>query len=172
MSRRASLPGAEELFRRTERPREKPEAPKDSPQVDKAPKLQVATTTEADPSEQVPHAKKAPRHEEKVTFYCTSDDLMALERARLTLRAEHGIAADRGRIVRANPVLEQRLGGDNPDTGLLRRLHQGRYPRVIEHPGEVQPEHLRAGRAFPRERFDVAVDVIDGRVARLERQIR
>ena len=39
------------------------------------------------------------RHEEKVTFYCTRDELLALERARLTLR-EHGISADRGRIVR------------------------------------------------------------------------
>lgn len=123
MSRRASLPGADELFRRTERPREKPEAPNQSPQVDKAPKLQVATTTEADPSEQVAPAKKAPRHEEKVTFYCTSDDLMALERARLALRAEHGIAADRGRIVRAalGYILED-FEARGEDSLLLRRL--------------------------------------------------
>lgn len=122
MSRRASLPGADELFRRTERPREKPEAPGDSPQVDKSPKLQVATT-EADPSEQVAPAKKAPRHEEKVTFYCTSDDLMALERARLSLRAEHGIAADRGRIVRAalGYILED-FTARGEDSLLLRRL--------------------------------------------------
>jgi hypothetical protein len=44
---------------------------------------------------------KAPKHQEKVTFYCTGDDLMALEKARLALRAEHGVAADRGKIVRA-----------------------------------------------------------------------
>jgi hypothetical protein len=34
-----------------------------------------------------------------VTFYCDRDELLALERARLELR-EHGISADRGRIVR------------------------------------------------------------------------
>jgi hypothetical protein len=39
------------------------------------------------------------RHEEKVTFYCTRDELLALERARLALR-EFGIGMDRGRIVR------------------------------------------------------------------------
>ncbi|HEU4488776.1 MAG TPA: hypothetical protein VFS38_05770, partial [Actinomycetota bacterium] len=45
-------------------------------------------------------ARKAPKHDEKITFYCTSEDLMALERARLSLR-QHGVASDRGRIVRA-----------------------------------------------------------------------
>jgi hypothetical protein len=45
--------------------------------------------------------KKGPKHDEKVTFYCTRADLMALESARLKLRAEHGVPADRGRIVRA-----------------------------------------------------------------------
>jgi hypothetical protein len=39
------------------------------------------------------------RHEEKITFYCTRDELLALERARLALR-EYGAGADRGRIVR------------------------------------------------------------------------
>lgn len=34
-----------------------------------------------------------------MTFYCDREELLALERARLALR-EHGIAADRGRIVR------------------------------------------------------------------------
>jgi hypothetical protein len=40
------------------------------------------------------------RHEEKITVYVSSDELFALERARLVLRAEHGIAVDRGRLVR------------------------------------------------------------------------
>ncbi len=94
MSRRASLPGADELFRRTstvERARERSEPVKR--QVNKSTKLQAV--------EPEPGAKKAPRHEEKVTFYCTAQDLMDLEKARLALRAEHGIAADRGKIVRA-----------------------------------------------------------------------
>jgi hypothetical protein len=123
VSRRASLPGAEELFRRTssERPKEAPPEPSKK-QVDKAPSLQVATKPEADPSAP-PAATKAPRHEEKVTFYCTRDDLMALERARLTLRAEHGIAADRGRVVRAalGYVLED-FDARAEDSILLRRL--------------------------------------------------
>lgn len=42
-----------------------------------------------------------PKHEEKITFYCTKEDLLALEHARLRLRAEFGVSADRGRIVRA-----------------------------------------------------------------------
>lgn len=42
-----------------------------------------------------------PRHEEKVTFYCTDSDLTRLEAARLDLRANHRLVSDRGRIVRA-----------------------------------------------------------------------
>lgn len=34
-----------------------------------------------------------------MTFYCTREELLALERARLLLK-EHGANADRGRIVR------------------------------------------------------------------------
>jgi hypothetical protein len=125
VSRRASLPGADELFRRTERPREKADSGKESRQVDRAPKLQVASE-EANSEEQPPApTKKAPRHEEKVTFYCTGGDLMALERARLALRAEHGIAADRGRIVRASLayVLED-FEARGEDSVLLRRLSE------------------------------------------------
>jgi hypothetical protein len=122
VSRRASLPGADELFRRTERPGERSETPKEDPQVDKAPKLQVATPA-ADAETAPPEPKKAPRHEEKVTFYCTSGDLMALERARLALRADHGIAADRGRIVRASLsyILED-FEARGEDSLLLRKL--------------------------------------------------
>jgi hypothetical protein len=113
--RRASLPGAEELFRRTTS--EKPRQPRSEPEeVDKATKLQVATAEAADD-------RKAPKHEEKVTFYCTADDLMQLERARLALRSEHGIGADRGRIVRAalGYVLED-FDARGDDSILLRQL--------------------------------------------------
>jgi hypothetical protein len=67
--------------------------------------------------------RKAPKHDEKVTFYCTKEDLTALERARLELRSEHGIAADRGRIVRAalHYVLED-FEARAEDSILLRRL--------------------------------------------------
>ncbi len=68
---------------------------------------------------------KAPRHDEKVTFYCTADDLIALEQTRLKLRGEHGIAADRGRIVRAalDYVLED-FEARGEDSILLRRLRE------------------------------------------------
>lgn len=116
MPRRASLPGAEELFRRTSSQRTREERV-DSKQVDKSPNLQVAEDAGGDAD------RKGPRHEEKITFYCTSADLMALERARLKLRAEHGVAADRGRIVRAALayVLED-FDARSEDSLLLRRL--------------------------------------------------
>ncbi len=41
------------------------------------------------------------RHDEKITVYVSTDELMALEEARLALRRDHGIGVDRGRIVRA-----------------------------------------------------------------------
>ncbi|HYI45736.1 MAG TPA: hypothetical protein VE174_09810 [Actinomycetota bacterium] len=123
MSRRASLPGAEELFRRTstpERSRERSEK-STSRQVAKSTKLQVAQP-EAPVKGQAPD-RKAPKHDEKVTFYCTAEDLMELEKARLTLRAEHGVAADRGRIVRAALayVLED-FSARGDDSILLRHL--------------------------------------------------
>lgn len=119
MSRRASLPGAEELFRRTSADRGRPE-PDERPQEAKSTKLQVAAP-EAPEAPAPP--RRGPRHDEKITFYCTSEDLMGLERARLKLRGEHGIAADRGKIVRAALayVLEDFDARSN-DSILLRRL--------------------------------------------------
>ena len=117
MSPRASLPGAEELFRRTSQEKVAPRKPSSTgPQETKSTKLQVATETPAE-------ERKAPRHDEKITFYCTAEDLMAIEQARLKLRAEHGVAADRGRIVRAAMayVLED-FEARADDSILLRRL--------------------------------------------------
>ncbi len=117
MSRRASLPGADELFRRTGTSSSKAE-PAPSRQESKSTKLQVASRE--GPAEA---GKKAPKHEEKVTFYCTGEDLMALERARLQLRADHGVSADRGRIVRAalGYVLED-FAARGEDSILLREI--------------------------------------------------
>jgi hypothetical protein len=121
VSRRASLPGADELFRRTSsseratEPQEVAHAPK---KEEKPSKLQVAEAP-------APADRKAPKHDEKVTFYCTSDDLMALERTRLRLRSEYGRSADRGKIVRAalSYVLEDfEARGD--DSLLLRKLNE------------------------------------------------
>ena len=127
MSRRASLPGAEELFRRTsggervkEPSRDKPApSPKEAaaaPQSDKSTKLQVAKSPAPAPS-------KAPKHDEKVTFYCTREDLMSLEKTRLSLRSDHGVGADRGKIVRAalSYVLED-FEARGEDSILLRQL--------------------------------------------------
>jgi hypothetical protein len=116
VSRRASLPGAEELFKKTTGGRSGQRET-----VDKSPKLQVAS--EAEKSPEPAEGRKAPRHQEKITFYCTSEDLMALERARLKLRADHGVSADRGRIVRAALayVLED-FEARSSDSLLLRKL--------------------------------------------------
>ena len=117
MSRRARLPGADELFRRTAT---EPEAPAPAPRrperEDKSTKLQVAEEPPAP-------IRRAPKHDEKVTFYCTREDLMALERARLRLRSEHGVAADRGRIVRAAlGYLLEDFEARGEDSILLRKL--------------------------------------------------
>ena len=121
MSRRASLPGAEELFRKTsDRTREPRPSSETSKQDAKSTKLQVATASEVTEAATQP---KAPKHEEKITFYCTPDDLMAIERTRLELRATYGVTADRGRIVRAALayVLED-FTARGEDSVLLRKL--------------------------------------------------
>ena len=63
------------------------------------------------------------RHEEKITVYVSSDELFALEQARLVLRAEHGIAVDRGRMVResvAELLVDLDVHGE--DSMIVRRL--------------------------------------------------
>jgi hypothetical protein len=69
--------------------------------------------------------KNRTRHEEKITVYCSADELLALETARLTLRGQHGVAADRGRIVReAIAVLLADLEVHGEDSVLVRRLRK------------------------------------------------
>ena len=63
------------------------------------------------------------KHDEKITVYISADDLVALETARLSLRAQYGLAADRGRIVReAVSVLLADLTERGEDSVLVRRL--------------------------------------------------
>ena len=125
MSPRASLPGAEELFRRTSPEKVAPRKTSSTDRQDaKSTKLQVASEPQEPVSQRASAGGgKAPRHEEKVTFYCTAEDLMAIEQTRLKLRAEHGVAADRGKIVRAALayVLED-FEARADDSILLRRL--------------------------------------------------
>lgn len=63
------------------------------------------------------------RHEEKITVYCSAEELVDLETARLHLRAEHGLAVDRGRIVReAVAVVLADLEAKGEASILVRRL--------------------------------------------------
>jgi hypothetical protein len=63
------------------------------------------------------------RHDEKITVYVAPEELFALEQARLVLRAEHGVAIDRGRLVReavAEMLIDLEAHGD--DSVVVRRL--------------------------------------------------
>jgi hypothetical protein len=173
VTRRPVLPGAAELFRRTDVPTAPPApvtelatlaaaqaspslrttAPKDAepaptvsavpppaaplalvPDVDGgAPRIVVdelaahrAAMPAAAPRQVRAHSDKSrTRHEEKITVYCSADELLALETARLTLRGQHGVAADRGRIVReAIAVLLADLEVHGEDSVLVRRLRR------------------------------------------------
>lgn len=63
------------------------------------------------------------RHEEKITVYCSAEELVDLETGRLHLRAEHGLAVDRGRIVReAVAVVLADLEAKGEASILVRRL--------------------------------------------------
>ncbi|EXG81406.1 hypothetical protein [Cryptosporangium arvum] len=66
------------------------------------------------------------RHDEKITVYLSSGELLELERTRLDLRARHGIGIDRGRIVReaiAIALAEYDANGEH--SVLVRRLASG-----------------------------------------------
>ncbi len=63
------------------------------------------------------------KHDAKITVYVSADELVALEQARLLLRAQHGLPVDRGRIVReAVAVLLADLDENGGDSVLVRRL--------------------------------------------------
>ena len=162
MTRRPVLPGASELFRRTDAP--------SVPEVTELPSLSTTTSSPAlrggptgrrsdESTEQQPPLTLVPggatddlssfrsapqptmqpnipsrgrparsrvdrtKHDEKITVYISAAELLALETARLTLRGQHGVAADRGRIVReAIAVILADLGDRGDDSVLVRRL--------------------------------------------------
>ncbi|HVQ95149.1 MAG TPA: hypothetical protein VMU51_29215 [Mycobacteriales bacterium] len=65
------------------------------------------------------------RHEEKITVYCSAEELLDLETARLTLRGEHGLVVDRGRIVReAVAIILADLDAKGEDSILVRRFRE------------------------------------------------
>ncbi|MFE5733802.1 MULTISPECIES: hypothetical protein [unclassified Streptomyces] len=156
MSRRVSLPGADELFRTTggtalqaSSPRRAVPAP--AGESDPAAAEGSAEHTAADSEAAEPRARTSPetdkaapaaaprrrgggrtasrrpsgreRHDEKITVYVSAEELMDLEHARLVLRGEHGLAVDRGRIVReAVAVVLADLESRGDASILVRRL--------------------------------------------------
>ena len=65
------------------------------------------------------------RHDEKITVYCSAEELFELERARLALRGDHGLVVDRGRIVReAVAVVLADLDAKGDSSILVRRLRE------------------------------------------------
>jgi hypothetical protein len=70
------------------------------------------------------------RHDEKITVYVSADELVAIEQARLVLRAEHGVAVDRGRLVReavAEMLLDLEQHGEQ--SVVVARLREQREQR-------------------------------------------
>ena len=106
MSRRVKLPGADELFRPTKDGDKPPGKARQLRPVDDAAPEPERTDTAAPEAVPEPEADGKQRssgrvrHDEKMTVYITADELFELESARLALRRDHGVAVDRGRLVR------------------------------------------------------------------------
>lgn len=100
MPRRVGLPGASELFRPTAADLAREAEAARAPDRDVPPGRRPAPRpVPEEPGAVTPTGRV--RHDEKITVYVSSAELLALEQLRLELRAVHGIAVDRGRIVRA-----------------------------------------------------------------------
>ncbi len=134
MTRRASLPGADELFRANTpalsavRQVAEPiqtSAPVSAVTQSATPKTKKGVRTIS--RRRVTAAEKSPSgrelHEEKITVYLSSDELFDLDQARLMLRGDLGLAVDRGRIVRESiAVIIADLEAKADQSILARRL--------------------------------------------------
>ena len=133
MTRRANLPGADELFRSTAPALSAVPAQSETP----APLVPPAIATPKAPSSKkgvrtiarrrVTTVDRSPsgreRHDEKITVYLSPDELFELDQARLQLRGDLGIAVDRGRIVRESiAVIIADLEAKGDQSILARRL--------------------------------------------------
>ena len=101
-----SLPAADDLFRTSD-------AQQDQDERDSG---RDGTRRSKRPSGRV-------RHDEKMTVYVTAAELLEIEHARLSLRSMHGLAVDRGRLVReavAMALADLESNGD--DSQLVQRL--------------------------------------------------
>jgi len=110
LSRRVSLPTADELFR--------PTGPdQDGPLAGEALEPAPSPPEPRSPSGRV-------RHDEKMTVYVTADELLDLEQARLSLR-RLGMSVDRGRLVRgAIAMALADLEAHGEDSAIVHRLRQ------------------------------------------------
>ena len=135
MARRVSLPAADDLFRPTTAP--EPESTEERrPAASTGDTSAEQTTGDTGPGqdETAPargsHARaKRPsgrvRHDEKMTVYVTADELLDLEHARLMLRRDHGLAVDRGRLVREAVALALAdLDARGEESVIVQRLKQ------------------------------------------------
>lgn len=140
MSRRAALPGANELFRTTsssaaladvaEVDRETPQAQSPAGDKDSGSTRGRGSTTSAPVQRPARAHPSSPsgrqRHDEKITVYLSSDELVALDDAKATLYRDLGIKVDRGRIVReAVAVVVADLQAKGEASIVARRLREG-----------------------------------------------
>lgn len=117
MARRVSLPAADDLFRPTQDHQQATEADDASKaQREAAPVSSNGSTRTRRPSGRV-------RHDEKMTVYVTADELLDIEHARLSLRRDHGLAVDRGRLVReAIAIVLAEMEQEGDGSSIVRRL--------------------------------------------------
>jgi hypothetical protein len=135
MTRRASLPGADELFRGSapslsavrEVTQDSPTAPAVTTSTIGTAAPKTKKGVRSIPRRRVTNADKSPsgreRHDEKITVYLSPDELFDLDQARLMLRGDLGLAVDRGRIVRESiAVIVADLEAKGDQSILARRL--------------------------------------------------
>lgn len=115
MTRRPSLPGADELFRPT------------GHAEGLLPLRFEQVVHQAPPPNSGRRGTPRQKHTSKITVYVSDEELLALEHARLALRATHGLAVDRGRVVReAIAIMLADLEEHGEESALVRRLrHDG-----------------------------------------------
>jgi hypothetical protein len=120
-----SVPGTDDIFRPTAVPPQPVVELKDAAAAKQGTEHSGDDATGG--SAQPPSARTASgrvRHDEKMTVYVTSEELLDIEHARLDLRRHHGMAVDRGRIVRAAVALAlEDLDEHGAESALLRRLN-------------------------------------------------
>jgi hypothetical protein len=133
MARRVSLPSADDLFRATEQEKTEDDGTatggaglRKSGGASRSRAAVHAVPDQPQPDE-LPDARRRPsgrvKHDEKMTVYVTAQELLAIEHARLALRSAHGLAVDRGRLVReAIHLVLADLELNGEASALVRRL--------------------------------------------------